>query len=74
MTNFAGSIADNIAFFSPDMDLKCVSWRLAPALAAVHTDITAMPMAYNTLSIGDIRPRVITAGQKQRILLATRYK
>lgn len=63
---FAGSIADNIAFFSPDMDLKWVAE--CSALAAVHTDIAAMPMAYNTL-IGDMGA-ALSGGQKQRILLA----
>ena len=63
---FAGSIADNIAFFSADMDL---SWVAECAkLAAVDADIRAMPMAYNTL-IGDMGA-ALSGGQKQRILLA----
>ena len=63
---FAGSIADNIAFFSPDMDLQWVAE--CAALAAVHGDIAAMPMAYNTL-IGDMGA-ALSGGQRQRILLA----
>jgi len=37
-------------------------------LAAVHEDIAAMPMAYNTL-IGDMGA-ALSGGQRQRILLA----
>jgi ATP-binding cassette, subfamily B, bacterial CvaB/MchF/RaxB len=63
---FAGSIADNICFFSerPDHEfiVQCAK------LAAVHDDITAMPMAYNTL-IGDMGT-VLSGGQKQRVLIA----
>ncbi|MDP5308471.1 peptidase domain-containing ABC transporter [Paracoccus spongiarum] len=65
-TLFAGSIADNIAFFAanpdPDRIEDCAT------LAAVHDDITAMPMGYGTL-IGDMGT-VLSGGQKQRILLA----
>ena len=63
---FAGSIADNIAFFSPDMDLGWVAE--CAKLAAVDADIRDMPMAYNTL-IGDMGA-ALSGGQKQRILLA----
>ena len=63
---FAGSVADNICFFAetPEQDRieSCAE------LAAVHADITAMPMGYNTL-IGDMGT-VLSGGQKQRILLA----
>jgi len=63
---FAGSIADNISFFDPAPDHGEVE-RFA-RLAAVHDDIAAMPMAYNTL-IGDMGA-ALSGGQKQRILLA----
>ena len=63
---FAGSITDNIAFFSPDMDLGWVAE--CAKLAVVDADIRAMPMAYNTL-IGDMGA-ALSGGQKQRILLA----
>ena len=63
---FAGSIADNISFFDPAPDHGAVE-RFA-RLAAVHDDIAAMPMAYNTL-IGDMGA-ALSGGQKQRILLA----
>jgi ATP-binding cassette subfamily B protein RaxB len=65
-TLFAGSISDNICFFStsPNQEqvVKCAR------LAAVDNEIMAMPMAYNTL-VGDIGTG-LSGGQKQRILLA----
>ena len=63
---FAGSIADNISFFDPAPDHGAIE-RCA-AMAAVHEDINAMPMGYNTL-IGDMGA-ALSGGQKQRILLA----
>jgi ATP-binding cassette subfamily B protein RaxB len=63
---FAGSIADNISFFDPSPDQAAIE-RFA-RLAAVHEDIAAMPMGYNTL-IGDMGA-ALSGGQKQRILLA----
>ncbi len=63
---FAGSIADNISFFSDYPDPKRV--EECAKLAAVHDDITKMPMDYNTL-IGDMGT-VLSGGQKQRVLLA----
>jgi ATP-binding cassette subfamily B protein RaxB len=63
---FAGSIADNISFFDPAPDPKAIEHFAR--LAAVHDDIAAMPMGYNTL-IGDMGA-ALSGGQKQRILLA----
>jgi ATP-binding cassette subfamily B protein RaxB len=63
---FAGSIADNISFFDPGADPAAIE-RFA-RMAAVHDDIAAMPMGYNTL-IGDMGA-ALSGGQKQRILLA----
>ncbi|OAI21884.1 peptidase domain-containing ABC transporter [Methylomonas koyamae] len=63
---FAGSIADNICFFDPEPDQAWI--ETCAQLAAVHQDIVAMPMAYNTL-IGDMGT-VLSGGQKQRVLLA----
>jgi ATP-binding cassette subfamily B protein RaxB len=63
---FAGSIADNICFFDPAPDQSAIEHFAT--LAAVHDDIAAMPMAYNTL-IGDMGA-ALSGGQKQRILLA----
>lgn len=62
----SGSIADNIAFFDAEQDQK---WVLHCAkLAAIHHDVIAMPMGYNSL-IGDMGT-MLSGGQKQRILLA----
>ena len=63
---FAGSIADNIAFFAADAPRDDI--EKAARLADVHTDIEALPMGYNTL-IGDMGT-ALSGGQKQRILLA----
>jgi ATP-binding cassette subfamily B protein RaxB len=63
---FAGSIADNICFFSPQPDFRHV--EKCARLAAVHEDIIAMPMGYHTL-IGDMGT-VLSGGQKQRVLIA----
>jgi len=63
---FAGSIADNVSFFDPAPDQGAIEHFAH--LAAVHDDIAAMPMGYNTL-IGDMGA-ALSGGQKQRILLA----
>jgi len=62
----SGSIADNISFFDPDLDMDRV--RNAAVLAMVDEDIQTMPMAYMSL-IGDMGS-VLSGGQRQRILLA----
>ena len=63
---FAGSITDNIVFFdaAPDLDWA----RQCARVAAVHDEIEALPMGYDTL-IGDMGAS-LSGGQKQRILLA----
>ena len=63
---FAGSIADNISFFSDNPDHRLI--RSCATMAAVHDDIEGMPMGYSTL-IGDMGT-VLSGGQKQRIVLA----
>jgi len=63
---FAGSIADNIAFFSHSADPERVEH--VARLAAVHEDIVRMPMGYGSL-VGDMGA-ALSGGQKQRILLA----
>ena len=63
---FAGSIADNISFFDPSPSQQQI--QACAVLAAVHDDITAMPMGYNTL-VGDLGS-ALSGGQRQRILLA----
>lgn len=63
---FAGSIAENICFFSPTPDMSRI--QHCARQAAIENDILNMPMAYNTL-VGDIGSG-LSGGQKQRILLA----
>lgn len=63
---FAGSIAENIAFF----DTQTYGARIQEAarLAAVHEDIASMPMGYQSL-VGDMGSS-LSGGQKQRVILA----
>jgi len=63
---FAGSIADNICFFALDRDDSLI--RDCAIQSAIHEEILAMPMGYNTF-IGDMGS-ALSGGQKQRILLA----
>ncbi len=62
----SGSIADNICFFGSTFDhdrmIACAQ------VAAIHQEIMAMPMTYNTL-IGPMGSS-LSSGQKQRVLLA----
>jgi len=62
----AGSIADNITFF--DLQHNAERVQQCAAMAAVHEDIAAMPMGYQTL-VGDMGSS-LSGGQKQRVLLA----
>jgi ATP-binding cassette, subfamily B, bacterial CvaB/MchF/RaxB len=63
---FAGTIADNIAGFSPNLDPKRI--QDAARLAAIHDEILRMPMGYETL-VGDMGSS-LSGGQMQRIVLA----
>jgi ATP-binding cassette subfamily B protein RaxB len=63
---FSGSVADNISFFASNHDQRRI--EACAKLAAVHDEIIAMPMAYQTL-IGDMGT-ALSGGQKQRLLLA----
>lgn len=63
---FAGSIADNIAFSEEGLDFARI--EEAAKLAAIHDEITAMPMGYHSL-IGDMGT-TLSGGQKQRVILA----
>lgn len=63
---FAGSIADNISFFSECPDPERI--EECAKLAAVYDDMLAMPMGFGTL-IGDMGT-VLSGGQKQRVLIA----
>lgn len=63
---FAGSILDNVTFFDSEVD---EDWAIECAQrAAIHDEILAMPMGYNTL-IGDMGA-ALSGGQRQRLLLA----
>jgi ATP-binding cassette subfamily B protein RaxB len=63
---FAGSVADNISFFHARPDSKRI--MEAANLAAIHDDILAMPMGYQSL-VGDMGSS-LSGGQKQRVILA----
>lgn len=63
---FAGTIAENIGFFDPRLDMDQV--QACARLAAVHEDIAALPMGYFTV-VGDMGA-ALSGGQKQRVLLA----
>lgn len=62
----SGSIAENIAFFDPDMQMDRVI--AAASAARVHDDIARLPMQYLSL-VGDMGS-TLSGGQRQRILLA----
>lgn len=63
---FAGSIAENIAFFDPQISMDNV---IAAARAArISEDIERFAMQYETI-IGDLGS-ALSGGQKQRVLLA----
>ena len=62
----SGSVADNIAFFDTPIDMARVIY--CAELAAIHDDISTMPMGYDTL-IGDMGSS-LSGGQKQRVILA----
>jgi ATP-binding cassette subfamily B protein RaxB len=63
---FAGSIAENIAGFSPSVDLELV--QQVARFAAIHAEILRMPMGYETL-VGDMGSS-LSGGQMQRIVMA----
>lgn len=62
----SGTIADNIAFFDPNLDMGLV--EKAARIAQVHEDIARMPMQYLSL-VGDMGS-TLSGGQRQRVLLA----
>jgi ATP-binding cassette, subfamily B, bacterial CvaB/MchF/RaxB len=63
---YAGSLAENIAFFDPEIDMEQVEH--VSKIACIHEDIRQMPLGYDTL-VGDMGS-VLSGGQKQRVLLA----
>jgi ATP-binding cassette, subfamily B, bacterial CvaB/MchF/RaxB len=63
---FAGTMADNISFFDSTGNIEQIV--VAATAAAIHDEISAMPMGYET-HVGDMGS-VLSGGQKQRILIA----
>ena len=63
---FAGSLAENIAFFEPEIDMERV--REACDRAAILDEIEAMPLGLETL-VGDMGSS-LSGGQQQRVMLA----
>jgi ATP-binding cassette subfamily B protein RaxB len=63
---FAGCVADNISFFDTSADQ--VKVESAAKLAAIHDDIMAMPMGYQSM-VGDMGS-TLSGGQRQRIVIA----
>lgn len=62
----SGTLADNISFFADQVDMQRI--EAAARMAHIHATIVAMPMGYQSL-IGDMG-NALSAGQRQRILLA----
>jgi ATP-binding cassette subfamily B protein RaxB len=63
---FIGTIEDNISFFDPEHDSARA--REMAKIAGIDQDIDEMPMGYNTV-VGGLGV-ALSAGQKQRVLLA----
>lgn len=61
-----GTLADNIAFFDPEIDMGRV--HDAARAAEVHRDIMRLPMQYLS-PVGDMGS-ALSRGQRQRVLLA----
>lgn len=63
---YAGSLAENISFFDPQIDMERVIE--VANLAHIHGDIEKLPLRYESL-VGDMGS-ALSGGQKQRVLLA----
>ncbi len=63
---YAGSIAENIALFDPEIDMERV--RAVAIEAAIDEEIVRMPMGYESL-VGDMGSS-LSGGQRQRVLIA----
>jgi len=63
---YAGTIAENIAFFDSRIDMDQV--REAARKASIDADIQQMPMGYETL-VGDMGSS-LSGGQRQRVMIA----
>lgn len=63
---FSGSIRENISFQDPSLSLEQI--ERAAKLAAIHDEITKMPMGYETIIAEG--GTAISGGQRQRLALA----
>lgn len=63
---FAGTLAENVAFFDPEIDMDHVADCCREA--AVMADIERMPLGLDTL-VGDMGS-ALSGGQRQRLMLA----
>jgi ATP-binding cassette subfamily B protein RaxB len=63
---FSGSLADNIGFFDPEINMDLV--LKCSKQAMIHDEIMQMPMKYESL-IGDMGT-ALSGGQIQRVILA----
>jgi ABC-type bacteriocin/lantibiotic exporter with double-glycine peptidase domain len=63
---FSGTIRQNIAFNDPELPLESIT--KAARLAAIHDEIMAMPMAYETLISEN--GTGLSGGQRQRLCIA----
>ena len=63
---YAGTIAENIALFDPEMDMQRV--RKVAAQASIADEIERMPMNYESF-VGDMGSS-LSGGQRQRVLVA----
>jgi ATP-binding cassette subfamily B protein RaxB len=63
---YAGSIAENIALFDPEIDMERV--EVVAMQAAIFEEIIAMPMGFESL-VGDMGSS-LSGGQRQRVLIA----
>ena len=62
----SGTIAENISFFDPEIDMKKV--EQAAIKAQIHEEIASIPMGYQSL-VGNMGS-ILSGGQRQRVLLA----
>jgi ATP-binding cassette, subfamily B, bacterial CvaB/MchF/RaxB len=63
---YAGSLAENIAFFDPEINMQRV--EEVAQVACIYDDILKMPLGFDSL-VGDMGS-TLSGGQKQRVLIA----